>query len=307
MRTKLILLFVFLLSVQCVSAQELNCKVKVMYAAIQNVDKQVFATMEKAISDFMNTRKWTNDEFAANERIDVNMMINLTGKSSEEDLYFATLTLQAARPVYNSSYSSPIVNYLDKDFVFKYTQFNAIQFDENRIAGSDPMAANLPAVLAYYAYVILGLGYDSFSQKGGEDLLKKAQNIVNNAPEQGKAIPGWKAVEGNKNRYWLVDQLLSPRFSDFRNYWYSMHREGFDKMAQKPDEGKQKILDGISKLSQLNKENPASMLLQFFFAAKSIELSKVVSMVPKMQRATYISQLSQMDVPNSAKYQLLNR
>lgn len=308
MRNKLILLFALLMIANTFcNAQELVCKVKVMYSAIQNVDKQVFATMEKAISDFMNTRKWTNDEFAANERIDVNLMINLTGKSAEEDLYFATLSLQAARPVYNTSYSSPLVNYLDKDFVFKYTQFNAIQFDENRISGSDPMAANLPAVLAYYTYMILGLDYDSFSQKGGEEMFKKAQNVVNNAPEQGKSIPGWKAVEGNKNRYWLVDQILNPRFVDFRSYWYSMHREGFDKMAQKPDEAKQKILDGISKLSQLNKENPASMLMQFFFAAKSSELSKVVATAPKMQRATYVSQLSQMDVPNSAKYQLLNR
>jgi hypothetical protein len=182
-----------------------------------------------------------------------------------------------------------------------------MQFDENHIGGSDPLAANLPAVLAYYAYVILGLDYDSFSPKGGEELFKKAQNVVNNAPEQGKAIPGWKAIEGNKNRYWLVDQLLSPRFSDFRSYWYSMHRDGFDKMAQKPDEAKQKILEGIAKLNQLNKENPASMLLQFFFAAKSNELAKVVATAPKMQKPTYISQLSQMDVSNAAKYQLLNR
>jgi hypothetical protein len=307
MRNKLFLIFIVLFATHIADAQELNCKVKVMFSAIQNVDKQVFATMEKSISDFMNTRKWTNDEFGTNERIDVNMMINLTGKAGDEDLYFATLTLQAARPVYNTSYTSPIVNYLDKDLVFKYTQFNAMQFDENHIGGSDPLAANLPAVLAYYAYVILGLDYDSFSPKGGEELFKKAQNVVNNAPEQGKAIPGWKAIEGNKNRYWLVDQLLSPRFSDFRSYWYSMHRDGFDKMAQKPDEAKQKILEGIAKLNQLNKENPASMLLQFFFAAKSNELAKVVATAPKMQKPTYISQLSQMDVSNAAKYQLLNR
>ena len=304
-------LFSILLIALCVGnssfAQELNCKVKVLSNAIQNVDKQVFTNMEKFISDFMNTRKWTNDEFGTNEKIDVNIMINLISRTPEDDIYSATLNIQASRPVYNSGYMSPLVNYIDKDLVFKYSQFTSLQFDDNRVAGNDALASNLTAVLAYYAYIVIALDYESFAPEGGAAYLKKAQNIVNNAPEQGNTISGWKAVEGNKNRYWLIDQLLSPRFADVRSYWYSMHREGLDKMYNQPEEARQKILEGISKLYSVNGANPSSILIQFFFNAKSDEMLKILAQVPKEQRGQYISKLSQMDVPNSAKYQSLTR
>lgn len=288
-------------------AQELNCKVKVLSSAIQNVDRQVFTTMEKSIADFLNTRKWTKDEFSANEKIDVNIMINLTGKSPDEDIYTGTLNIQASRPVYNASYTSPIVNYIDKDVVFRYSQFTPMQFDDNRVSGNDAMASNLTAILAFYAYLTLGLDYDSFAPKGGEALFKSAQNVVNNAPEQGKSISGWKAVDGNKNRYWLIDQIMSPRFSELRSYWYSMHREGFDRMQAKPEEAIQKMVSGIPKLHSLNKENPGSIYLQFFFNAKNDEMLKVVGQLPREQRSQYITMLSQMDVPNAAKYQTLSK
>jgi hypothetical protein len=289
------------------SAQELNCKVKLLYASIQNVDKQVFTTMEKSISDFMNTRKWTIEEYGTNEKIDMNIMINLTGKAADADIYTGTITLQASRPVFNSSYTSPTVNYIDKDVTFRYSQFTPLQFDDNRVNSGDALTSNLPAILAYYTYIVIGLDYDSFSPEGGSNYLKKAQNVVNNAPEEGNSIAGWKAVEGNKNRYWLIDQLLSPRFKDVRRYFYTMHREGFDKMYNAPEEARQKILSGIAGLNQVNKDNPGSILLQFFFNAKSDELSKIVAQVPRQQRDVYITHLSQMDVPNSAKYQLLKK
>lgn len=288
------------------TAQEFNCKVKILSAAILNVDKQVFATMEKSIADFMNTRKWTNDDFGTNERIEVNIMLNLTSKTPEDDIYAATLTIQSSRPVYNSSYTSPLVNFVDKDIVFRYSQFTPFQFDDNRVVGSDPLASNITAILAYYAYLVLGLDYDSFSPNGGTAFFKRAQNVVNNAPEE-KGISGWKAVEGNRNRYWIIDQMLNPRFQEVRNYLYSMHREGFDKMYSKPEEARTKILAGIPKLNQVNKENPTSILLQFFFNAKSSEIANVVAQLPKEQRATYVTMLSAMDVPNVAKYQALNK
>ncbi len=288
-------------------AQELNCKVKVLSTAIQNVDKQVFTTMEKSISDFMNTRKWTTEEFGTNERIDVNILINLTSKSADDDIYNGTLNIQASRPVFNSSYTSPTVNYIDRDVVFKYSQFTPMQFDDNRVSGGDPLTANLTAILAFYANVIIGLDYNSFSPNGGLAYLKKAQNIVNNAPEQGKSVPGWKAVDGNKNRYWLIDQLLSPRFQEVINYWYTLHRDGLDQMYSQPDKARQKILAGITKLHQVNSANPSSILIQFFFNAKSDELTKIVAQIPRDQRTQYISMLSQMDVPNSTKYQSLSK
>ena len=307
MLKKLFSVVVLLALAQTIEAQELNCKVKVLSNAIQNVDKQVFATMEKSITDFMNTRKWTNDDFDPNEKIDINIMLNLTSKSPDDDIYNATLTIQSSRPVFNSSYTSPLVNFVDKDIVFRYSQFTPFQFDDNRVSGNDALASNLTAVLAYYAYLVIGLDYDSFSPNGGTSFLKRAQNVVNNAPEQGKAISGWKAVEGNRNRYWIIDQLLSPRFQDVRNYLFTMHREGFDKMTSNPEEARQKVLSGIPRLNQVNKENPSSILIQFFFNAKSDELARVVAQVPKEQRGPFISMLAQMDVPNAQKYQALSR
>jgi hypothetical protein len=189
--------------------------------------------------------------------------------------------------------------------IVTYNQFTPLQFDDNRVTGSEPIQSNLTAILAYYAYIIVGLDYDSYSLAGGSAYFKKAQNVVNNAPEQGKSITGWKAVEGSRNRYWLADQLLNPRFVDFRNYWYTMHREGLDSMAAKPTESRNRILYGLKKVYQVNRENPTSMLMQFFFAAKSEELVHVLAQTPKSERGPFITLLLTMDVPNAPKYNTL--
>ncbi len=306
MRKRLSSTLLLMITALAINAQEFNCKVKILSQAILNVDKQVFTTMEKSIADFMNTRKWTTDEFANSERIDLNIMLNLTNKSPDDDIYSANLTIQSSRPVFNASYTSPIVNFIDKDVIFRYSQFTPFQFDDNRVVGSDALASNITAILAFYSYLVLGLDYDSFSPNGGTAFFKKAQNVVNNAPEE-KGISGWKAVEGNRNRYWIIDQVLNPRFQEIRNYFYTMHREGFDKMYSNPEEATQKILSGIPKLNQVNKENPTSILIQFFFNAKSDEIAKVLAQLPKEQRMPYITMLSSMDVPNTTKYQALNR
>lgn len=288
------------------NAQELNCKVKVMYDRIQGVDKQVFLGMERAITEFLNTRKWTNDQYSPAEKINCNILINLA-KKVDEDIYEGTMNIQATRPVFNSSYTTSIINFIDKEVLFSYSQFAPLQFDDGRVTGSNAMQSNLTALLAFYSYLIIGLDYDSFSPNGGVDYLKKAQNVVNNAPEQGKNIKGWKAVDGNKNRYWLMDQILNPRFATFRSYWYTMHREGLDNMYTKPADGRKVILDGIIKLGQLNRENPNSILIQFFFNAKSEELMSIVAQLPQQERVSYIGMLQQMDVPNAQKYNNLKQ
>lgn len=286
-----------------VYAQEINCKVKVQGPSIQGVDKEVFRSMERSLNDFINTRKWTNDNYNTSEKIECNIMLNLTKVLNVNDGSFeATLNIQATRPVYNTGYNSPTLNYVDREVRFRYNQYAPLQFDDNRVSGSDPLASNLTAVVAYYIYLVIGLDYDSFAPNGGTDYFKKAQNIVNNAPEQGKDINGWKAVEGTKNRYWIVDQILSPRYNEFRRYWYSMHREGLDNLYTKPDEARKAILNGIGKLVQLNKENPNSILIQMFFTTKSNEIMSVLSQTPKTERTTYISMLQQVDVPNAQKY-----
>ena len=282
-------------------AQEFNCKIKVMAEKIQGIDKEVFASMQRNITEFMNTRKWTQDQFQTNERIDCNILINLTGQI-DQDVFEATFSIQATRPVFNTGYTSPIVNYVDKDFKFRYNQYTPLQFDDNRVTGNDALASNLTAMLAYYSYLILGLDYDSFAPNGGSEYFKKAQNVVSNAPEQSKVIVGWKAVDGNKNRYWIIDQLLSPRFKEFRGVWYNMHRSGLDNMYAKPDESRKLILESLTRLIQLNRENPSSILLQFFFNAKCDEFASLVSQEEPSERAKYVGMLQQVDVSNIQKY-----
>jgi hypothetical protein len=288
--------------------QEINCKVSIRHDRILNVDKQVFTDMERAITTFINAKKWTTDEFATNEKIDCTIMFNLVAKlDGVADGYEATLNIQAARPVFNTSFNTSLINFVDRDASFKFNQFNPLIFDENRVSSSgDAALDNLPAVLAYYIYIILGLDYDSFSMNGGTTYFKKALNIVNNAPE-GKGVKGWKAIDGTKNRYWLVEQILNPRYVDFRKYWYTMHMLGYDRYYDQPVESRKNILSGISTLNKLNKENPNSILIQFFFNAKSNEFLSLLSDIPMADRQAYITQLSQTDVTNAQKYQNLSR
>ncbi len=271
---------------------------------ITGVDNEVFTSMTRAVNDFMNAHKWTTDEYTTNEKIDCNIFINLTGNKAggDVDAYNATLSVQASRPVYGSSYTTSLVNYVDRDVCFKFNQFTTLQFDDNRINGTEALSSNLTAILAYYAYIIVALDYDSFSPDGGSSYLKKAQNIVSNAPEQNKTIVGWKAVEGSRNRYWLADQLLNQRFHDVRAFWYTMHREGLDSMYTKPIDSRMRILTGLKKLYQVNKENPSSMLLQFVFAAKSDEFIHLLVQTPKIDRPPFLTLLNAMDVPNAPKY-----
>jgi hypothetical protein len=298
---KLLLLLLCSLSVWSLQAQDVSCKVDVSFDRIQNVDPKVFQTLKRALNDFINNRKWTNDNFNPTEKIECSFLLNLTSRSND-NVYDATLNIQASRPVYNSGYYTPTVNYIDRDIKFRYDESQNIQFDDNRVAGSDALVANLPAILAYYVYLIVALDYESFSPNGGEEYFKKALNVVNNAPEEGKLIKGWKVNEGTRNRYWIIEQLLNPRYDKFRPYWYAYHRKGLDVMSQNPDEGRKVILDGIPVLTKINDANPSSILFQFFFNAKSNEFFNTLSQTKPEDRKDYIEQLSKMDVPNSARY-----
>ncbi len=276
-------------------AQELNCKVKILHEKITGVDPAFWSGMERSITEFINTRKWTGDDYTTQERIDCNLLLNITERSEKDpDLYSATLSIQATRPVFNSSYTSTTFNTIDKDVVFHFSQFNTLTFDDNRVSGPDPLASNLSATLAYYCYLVLGLDYDSFSPQGGTALLKRAQNVVNNAPEDG-GIKGWKAFEDKRNRYWIIDQLLSPRYNSYRATWYSYHREGLDIMYNKPSEGRAKILTAINNMQNILRDNQQSTLVQAFFNAKSDEITRIVMQGTREERGQYLALLSQVD------------
>lgn len=299
---RLFFLFLILLAAYQARAQELKCKVTVTYTQVQGVDPKVFQTLEQGLNTFLNSRKWTNDNFQNNEKIDCSFLLNITQKAKDDNIFTAYLTIQASRPVYNTNYNTPTVNFQDKDVVFRYDQSQTLQFDDNNVSGSDPLSSNLTAVFAYYVYYILGLDYDSFSPNGGTPYFQKAQDIVNRAPEQGKTIRGWKSSENDHNRYWLVEEILNPKFSGFRTFWYTYHRKGLDLMTQKPEDALKNILSGISVLTKIQKENTNPILLQFYFDAKSTEWANLLQQAPQAERAQYVKQLMGIDITNANKY-----
>ncbi len=297
-------LFIFLGS----HAQEMRCKAIVNAGQIQGVDKKVFKTLEQAIENFINSRKWTTDTYEPSEKIDVVFSLVLSQKiEGVEGGYGGSLSIQASRPIFNSNYSSSTVNYVDKAVSIKYIQFQALDFNDNRVTGSDALASNLTALLAYYTYMVIGLDYDSFSLKGGTTYFNKALNVVNNSPEN-RYISGWKASESKRrNRYWLVDQILNNRFSKFRTSFYTYHRKGLDNMIADPAKARKNMNKIFYDLKRINQENPSSVLLQFFFNAKSDEFMNFIKNAARNEKELIIPICSSIDVRNAQRYFKLMR
>lgn len=300
------LLFSFLLLISCLStrAQELQANVEVMHTRIQGVDAKVFSGLKIALQEFLNNRKWSNDNFAPNEKIQCNFFLNITEMvgSIDDNLYKASLTVSATRPIFNTSYTSSTFNFMDREIAFRFESSQVIQFEDNRVSGTEAMTANLAAVFAYYAYMILGYDYDTFAPNGGESFFKKAQNVVMNAPEDARLITGWKSSERKTNRYFLVDQILNPRYQDVRMCYYEYHRNGLDRMRSEPEVGLKTILSYFDKLKTVNSENPSSIYLMSFFTAKSPELINILEQLPMEKRKSAAQTLAEMDVSNAAKY-----
>lgn len=283
------------------NGQEIRAKVAVNAARIPStVDKKVFQTLQTALTNFINNRKWTTDVFQPNERIECNFNLTIT-QQLETNVYQATLTVQAARPVYSSSYVSPLVNYQDNDITFRYVEFQPIEFNETNLQGNDPTASNLTAVFAYYVNMILGFDYDSFSTRGGDTYFQKAQNIVNNAPE-GRGISGWKPFDGTRNRYWLMENMNNSRYSLIHDAFYNYYRNGMDKMYDDANGARTGIMDCLKNIDNVNSEVPNTMIVQFFFQGKTDELIKVFSKANLTDKVRASELLQKLDVSNSARY-----
>ena len=237
------------------------------------------------------------------KKIQCNFLLNIEQELGN-NTYKAKLTVQAARPVYNTTYDSPIINFIDDDVVFRYQEFQPIEFNENRVQGNDPLAANLPAVLAYYVNIILGLDYGSFSLRGGDPYFKKAWNIVSNAPES-RDITGWRSFESLRNRYWLAENFTSNRFALIHDAIYSYYRNGMDKFYEKEEDGRTGILNSLNFLNTINAENPNSMMIQFFFQGKSAELVKVFSKAKGDVKNRAKDILTRLDITNVSAYKEL--
>lgn len=274
-------------------AQELNCQVQVLSQQIAGSDKRAFEALQTAIFEFMNNRKWTNETFKLEERIDCSILINLTDKVSSDE-YKGTFQVQSRRPVFKSSYNSVLLNYNDNDFQFKYVENQPIEFNDNSFTG------NLPAILGYYAYLIIGLDYDSFSLNGGTPYLQKALSIVNTA--QDASEPGWKAFENNKNRYWLINNMMDASFVPLRECYYTYHRKGLDAMVDNKEAGRAIVAESIESLKKVHSAKPLSFNMQVFFNAKSDEIINIFSGAFTDEKAKIVNILNEIDPTNSNKY-----
>jgi hypothetical protein len=298
---RLSIFIVLLVFASAAQAQELQAKVTVMAQRVATtVDKKIFTTLQTQLTNFLNNRQWTKDKFQQTEKIECNFILNLQS-TDEINVYKATLVVQAARPVYNSNYQTAVINFQDPDVTFKYIEYQPVEFNENRVQGSDPLVGNLTATMAYYAYIILGMDYDSFSPKGGEPFFIKAQNIVNAAPESS-SIAGWKAFDGLRNRYWLAENLVNSKYNQLHDAFYTYYRLGLDIMSEKPEETRASVLRALNILQEINRANPNTMILQTFVQGKSIELIGIFKNASPQEKQRAVDILSLLDVSNAAKY-----
>ncbi|MCB0431339.1 MAG: DUF4835 family protein [Flavobacteriales bacterium] len=290
---KICICILTLLTINPVMAQELNCNVQVVSPQVQSSDKHIFETLQNAIYEFMNNRQWTNHAYLPEERIECNMLINITDRVSSDE-FKGTLSLQVSRPVYGTSYNTVLLNYNDNNFNFRYQEYQPLQFNENTYTD------NLTSLLAYYAYLMIGMDYDSFGDKGGSAYLLKAQNIVNNA--QNAQDRGWKSFESTQNRYWLIENFLNPAFVPLRSTLYQYHRKGLDVMSADVNAGRSVILESIEALKQVHNQKPSSYLMQVFFNAKSEELVNIFSEADPGDRKRIVETLVRIDPGNTGKY-----
>jgi len=280
-------------------AQDLNTRVQILSPKVQSANKRILDVLESGIVEFMNGRKWSSDVIKPQERIDCNLVINITEWDGSSPNFKAEAQIQVSRPVYNSSYNSTLLNLSDPFFDFYYIEGQAIDFsDQNYIS-------NLSSLLAFYANIAVGLDCDSFSKLSGNPYFAKAQNILNNAQNSPNA--GWKAFEGLRNRFWLIENLNNKSFIPLREAFYVYHRNGLDEMSDNPAKARQTIAQLLPELEKLDQQKQGAMLTQLFFTAKADELINILknANTPDKMRAVQI--LMKLDPTNAAKYESLKK
>ncbi|TSD64169.1 DUF4835 family protein [Inquilinus sp. KBS0705] len=295
MKRYLLLSILFLYG--CVAkAQDLNARVKILTPKIQVANKRIFQTLETAMKDFLNGRKWSQDPILPQERIECNFVLNITSWDGSSN-FSGDLQVQSSRPVYGSTYTTTLLNINDKDVDFTYNEGQTIDFSDQNFQG------NLSSVMAFYAYVIIGLDYDSFSRFGGTNYFLAAQNVALNA--QTSSFKGWKAFDSNLNRYWLSENLNNKLYQNLRGVIYDYHRYGLDVMADNASKGRKAILADLSILAQVDRKRLGSYFPLVFFTAKNAELVSVLSGASSQEKAQAVNILSQADPANGNKYQVL--
>jgi hypothetical protein len=274
-------------------SQELNCKVVVNAQQTGNENFPIFKTLEKQLNEFINNTKWTNKTFAPQERLDCSMVINVANYSGEN--FQASLQIQSSRPVYGSSFTTPVYNFNDKDFNFRYLEF------QNLIFSATQFESNLVSVLAFHVYMVLGLDADSFSENGGDIYFKQAQTITNYSQQENYG--GWKVEDGLQSRYALIDNLLSPTFKEYRYIQYLYHRNGLDLMSDNLKLAKEQIAAALKQFQAMNSRRPNSFLLRTFFDSKADEIEQIFSDGPSVNIASVKETLQKVAPMHNSKWQ----
>ncbi len=259
-----------LLFIACISsqAQELNCKVIINADQIQTTDRAIFKDMERAFANFLNTRKWTNDTYKNHERINCGLFLNISKMPSIGN-FQASAQITSGRPVFDSNYETPTLNFADREWEFEYFESQPLEFNDNNYLN------NLTSMLAYYAYIIIGMDYDSFSELGGTTYFQKALTVVNNAQPSNRA--GWASLSGNRNRYNLIENINNPQMLELRKNNYRYHRLALDSYEKNPDQSRTIILEALKNVKKVWSIYPSSIFVTSFFDTKSTELVNIFS------------------------------
>ena len=288
---KLLVSLVLIWGISCYS-QELNCNVVVNAQLTGNENFQIFRTLETQLNEFVNKTKWTDKPFGNQEKITCNMVINIT--SQNNDAFGATIQVQSSRPVYGSTYTTPVYNVNDKDFSFRYVEFQNFVFNKNQYE------SNLVSVIAFHVYMILGMDADTFERNGGDTYFQQAQIIVNYSQQDG--FKGWKVEDGLQSRFILADNVLSPTFKGLREVLYSYHMRGLDKMSENPKDAKTEISNAIKQLETVHRKRPNSFLVRTFFDAKAEEIEDIFTGGPQVNVTNVISTLNKVAPMHASKW-----
>lgn len=288
----LMLLCLLLLGQQAV-AQELKCDIRINSNQVSGTDKTVFQNLQTALYEFVNNTKWTGINFKTNERIECSMAITIRERASSES-FVADLNMALRRPCYKASYTTPILNYLDQKFYFDYTDGQPLDFSPNT------HISDLTSTIAFYVYMFLGFDFDTFSLNGGAPFFEAAQQVVNNA--QSSSQPGWKSMDGNKNRYWLAENTTNSAYAPLHQFMYEYHRLGLDVMSEKPDEGRANILKSLEYLQAVYNTYPTCFLLQLIIEAKRDEIIKVFSEGSQQEKTKASNIMKQIDPSKASQY-----
>ncbi|WP_242131966.1 type IX secretion system protein PorD [Aestuariivivens marinum] len=273
-------------------SQELNCSVVVNAQQTGNANQSIFKTLQNQLTEFVNNTKWTNKAFSPQERIDCSMVITITEYSGEA--FQGSIQIQSSRPVFGSSFTTPIYNFNDRDFAFRYLEFQNLVFNPTQFE------SNLISVLTFHIYMILGLDADTFVKQGGNPYFSQAQTIVNYSQQEN--FKGWKLEDGLQSRFALIDNLMSPTFSAYREVMYRYHRLGLDVMSENVKKGKEEIASTLRLFEAMNSSRPNSFLQRTFFDAKADEIEQIFTDGPNVNIASVKETLQKVAPMHSSKW-----